>query len=183
MICELKEESRGIFGVNQKEKVEVTVDSGASQSVWPRKMKGVKRYYEKPPKLVAANGTSIPVHGRAVLGFQRGNIKGEMKFWDADVQKPLGAVSAMVDEGNTVVFSRNKSFIKNDRTGEEIEIKRKGGTFVIELNREDKPALKKEQRKEKMEIGGMEEDQDKELERMVRERYGDGEVVFRRRAH
>ena len=185
MICEIEEESRGIFGVNQKEKVEVTVDSGASQSVWPRKMKGVKRYYEKPPKLVAANGTNIPVHGRAVLGFQRGDIKGEMKFWDADVQKPLGAVSAMVDEGNTVIFSRNKSMIRNDRTGEEIEIKRKGGTFVIELNREDKPALKnlKEKKKDKMEIGGMEEEQDKELERMVRERYGDGEVVFRRRAH
>ena len=79
--------------------------------------------------------------------------------------------------------AETKSMIRNDRTGEEIEIKRKGGTFVIELNREDKPALKKEQRKEKMEIGGMEEDQDKELERMVRERYGDGEVVFRRRAH
>ena len=87
----------------------VTVDSGASQRVWPRKMKGVKRYYEKPPKLVAANGTNIPVHGRAVLGFQRGNVRGEMKFWDAEVQKPLGAVSAMVDEGNTVVFSRGKS--------------------------------------------------------------------------
>ena len=118
-------------------------------------------------------------------GFQRGDIKGEMKFWDADVQKPLGAVSAMVDEGNTVIFSRNKSMIRNDRTGEEIEIKRKGGTFVIELNREDKPALKnpKENKKDKMEIGGMEEEQDKELQRMVRERYGDGEVVFRRRAH
>ena len=108
-----------------------------------------------------------------------------MKFWDADVQKPLGAVSAMVDEGNTVVFSRNKSFIKNDRSGEEIEIKRKGGTFVIELNREEKSAPKenKEKGRNKMEIGGMEEEPDNELERMVRERYGDGEVVFRRRAH
>ena len=27
-----------------------------------------------------------------------------------------------------------------------------------------------------------EEEKDKELERLVRERYGDGEVVFRRRA-
>ena len=35
MICAIKEESRGIFGVNQKEKVDVTVDSGASRSVWP----------------------------------------------------------------------------------------------------------------------------------------------------
>ena len=107
-----------------------------------------------------------------------------MKFWDADVQNPLGAVSAMVGEGNTVIFSKSKSMIKNDRTGEEIEIKRKGGIFVIELNREEKPGPKnKEKHKERMEIGGLEEDQDKELERMVRERYGDGEVVFRRRAH
>ena len=91
----------------------------------------------------------------------------------------------MIDEGNTVVFSSKKRYIKNDLSGEEIEIKRMGGTFVIELNREDKPALKnpKEKKKDKMEIGGMEEEQDKELERMVRERYGDGEVVFRRRAH
>ena len=55
---------------------------------------------------------------------------------------------------------------------------------MIELNREDKPGPKKEKegRRGKMEIGGMEEEKDKELERLVRERYGDGEVVFRRRA-
>ena len=56
---------------------------------------------------------------------------------------------------------------------------------MIELNREDKPGPKKEKegRRGKMEIGGMEEEEkDKELERLVRERYADGEVVFRRRA-
>ena len=114
MVGEVEKEERGIFGVTNPDKVEVTVDSGASQSVWPRKMKGVRRYYEKPPKLIAANGTAIPAYGKAVLGFQRGGVKGEMKFWDADVKKPLGAVSAMIDEGNTVVFSSKKSYIKND---------------------------------------------------------------------
>ena len=88
MVGEVKEGERGIFGVTNPEKVEVTVDSGASQSVWPRKMKGVKRFYEKPPKLIAANGTAIPAYGRAVLGFQRGGAEGEMKFWEADVKKP-----------------------------------------------------------------------------------------------
>ena len=55
---------------------------------------------------------------------------------------------------------------------------------MIELNREDKPGPKKEKegRRGKMEIGGMEEEKDKELERLVREGYGDGEVVFRRQA-
>ena len=37
MVGEVKEGERGIFGVTNPEKVEVTVDSGASQSVWPRK--------------------------------------------------------------------------------------------------------------------------------------------------
>ena len=48
MVGEVEENKRGIFGVTNPEKVEVTVDSGASQSVWPRRMKGVKRFYEKP---------------------------------------------------------------------------------------------------------------------------------------
>ena len=87
----------------------------------------------------------------------------------------------MVDEGNTVIFSRNKSVIRNDRTGEEIEIKRKGGTFVIELSKETKAQPKKKEEKERMEIGSAEEN-DKQLEKWVRERYGDGEVVFRRQA-
>ena len=75
MVGEVEGNRRGIFGVTNPEEVEVTVDSGASQSVWPRKAKGVKRFYEKPPKLIAANGTAIPAYGRAVLGFQRGGVK------------------------------------------------------------------------------------------------------------
>ena len=71
--------------------------------------------------------------------------------------------------------------IRNDRTGEEIEIKRKGGTFVIELSKETKAQPKKKEEKERMEIGSAEEN-DKQLEKLVRERYGDGEVVFRRQA-
>ena len=41
-----------------------------------------------------------------------------MRFLDADMRRPLGAVSAIVDEGNIVVFSKSGSFIQNDATGE-----------------------------------------------------------------
>ena len=56
-----------------------------------------------------------------------------MKFLDADVRKPLGAVSAIVDQGNTVVFSKGRSYIKSDTTGEMIPVVRSGGTYVIQV--------------------------------------------------
>ena len=81
---------------------------------------------------------------------------------DADVKKPLVAVSAMEDEGNTVVFSKKwGSYVENDRTGERIPLERKGGTYVMVLT------TKKDERRVKfateknggMEIGGMEDDE------------------------
>ena len=104
-----------------------------------------------------------------------------MKFWDADVKKLLGTVNVMIDEGNTLVFNSKRSYIRNDLSGEEIEIKRKGGTFVVELSRDTKVQPKRKEEKGRMEIGSAEE-KDKQLEKLVRERYGDGEVGFRRQA-
>ncbi len=72
--------------------VQITVDSGASKSVWPMTRKGVTRTKSKKNiKLVAANGTSIAVKGDAELRFQgpSGNRR-SMKFLDADVKKAIG---------------------------------------------------------------------------------------------
>ena len=46
----------------------------------------------------------------------------------------MAAVSAIVDEGNIVVFgpAEGGSFIQNVATGEKIGMKRKKGTYVIE---------------------------------------------------
>mgnify|MGYP000485559432 CR=1 FL=1 len=85
----------------------------------------------KKPKLAAANGTNIELDGEAVVKFNMGGRRCGMKFLDAYVKKPLGAVSAMEDEGNTVVFSRKwGSYVENDATGERIPMIRKGGTQV-----------------------------------------------------
>ena len=120
------------------ETVEVTIDSGASKSVWPRKRKGVLRRKGKTGvKLAAANGSPIEVNGEAALHFRREGRKCVMRFLDADVRRPLGSVSAIVDEGNSVVFSRRESYIMNDATGEKIPMRRKGGVFVIELEADE----------------------------------------------
>ena len=56
-----------------------------------------------------------------------------MRFLDADVRRPLRAVCAIVDGGNTVVFSAAGSKIVNDSTGDEIHLARKGGVYVMTL--------------------------------------------------
>ena len=43
-----------------------------------------------------------------------------MRFLDADVKKPLASVSAIVDEGNVVVFGQHGSLIENTNTGQRI---------------------------------------------------------------
>ena len=103
-----------------------------------------------------------------------------MKFLDADVKKPLGAVSAMEDEGNTVVFSRKwGSYVENDKTGERIPMVRKGGVYVMVLNAVDGKGDKMK-KKEKKEVEEMEVDDLSDEEEGEEPAKGD-QVVFRRR--
>ena len=98
-----------IGGVTEEanEVVEVTVDSGASKSVWPFKKKEVARSKGgKSVRLAAANGSPIHVEGGATLQFVRAGWRCAMKFLDADVKRPLAAVCAIVDSGNDIVLSK-----------------------------------------------------------------------------
>ena len=90
-----------------------------------------------------------------MLEFEMKGRKCCMKFLDADVKKPLGSVSAMVEEGNTVVFSKRwGSYVENDLTGEKIPLEHKNGTYVMALQMIDgnNGKLKK---KNGMEINGL----------------------------
>ena len=172
--------------------VRVTVDSGAAKSVWPRKKKGVlRRKLANKPRLAAANGTKIEVYGEAVLVFEKDGRKCGMRFLDSDVRKPLAAVSAMNDEGNTVVFSKEwGSYVENDDTGERIKMERVGDTFEMVLK--TKKLQEGMQREVKWaedggrKFAGMEVDANEEEkgDEEMAEEVGDGKeamVVFRRR--
>ena len=57
-----------------------------------------------------------------------------MSLLDSDVRRPLAALSAMNDEGNTVVFSRKwENYIENERIGEKIHLEGVGETFEMVL--------------------------------------------------
>ena len=114
--------------------VEVTVDSGAAKCVWPSRKKGVERTKSaRAVKLAAANG-SPRVEGDARLEFIRDGMKCSMKFLDANVKRPSASVTAIVDEGNVVVFGQQESFIENVSTGQRIPMCRRNGVSVMRLD-------------------------------------------------
>ena len=57
-----------------------------------------------------------------------------MELLDADVKRPLASVSAIVDEGNIVVFGPQESHIENTSTGQRIPTIRRKGVFVVRLD-------------------------------------------------
>ena len=162
--------------------MELTVDSGASRSVWPRKKKGVTRtkMMGKKPKAAGGKWDDYRGGGRGDAGVRDGwkEVYG-MKFLDADVKKPLGAVSAMEDEGNTVVFSKKWGrHVENDATGERIPMVRKGGVYVMVLQAVDGKGNKVKKAKEEdddVDVAGLSDEGNAE-----KASKGDT-VVFRRR--
>ena len=132
----------------------------------------------------AANGTDIKVEGEATLNFEMNGKRCGMTFLDSDVKKPLGAVSAMEDAGNTVVFSRKWGrYIENDETGERIPMERINGTYVMKVNTIDENGKKmankgRHEEEDEMDVDGM-SDEDMEVEEGGDERAD--KLVFRRR--
>ena len=117
-----------------KMEVEVTIDSGAPRSVWPRTKRGVRRVKKDTGvRLAAANGTPIVVEGVATLNWKKDGKRKSMGFLDADVRRPLGSATAIVDAGNTVVMSKRGSYIMNDESGEKIPLVRKKGVYVMKV--------------------------------------------------
>ena len=127
----------------EKKKTKITVDSGAGVSVWPASWgcPGKTLSGKSMIKLEAANGTPIKTYGEKLVKFEMDGAKGKagMRFLMTDVQKPLAAVSAIVEAGNEVVFKpgANDSFILNPRTGEKVQLKREKGTYTMEVEVED----------------------------------------------
>ena len=112
------DEEQDIAAVNDEANdgiVSVTVDSGAARSVWPRlELGALRRNVAKKAKLAKASETTIEVHAEAVLEFEENRNQCGVRFRDNDVEKPLAVVSAMIDDGNNVVFSKKWEKLHRD---------------------------------------------------------------------
>ena len=104
--------------------------------MWPKEKKVPAKFMplKNKVKLVAANGSPIDIHEGKTIEFQvKGGRRCAMNFLVTGVKKPLDSVGAIVDGGNRVIFDADGSFIENKVTGERIALKRKDGTFMMEM--------------------------------------------------
>jgi hypothetical protein len=108
-------------------KGKITIDSGAADSVMPLTMLPNEEMKEGKAKkagvkYIAANSGKMDNMGEKRARFKKacGGGMNSITFQVTDVGKPLAAVSKMLGQGNTVVFTRKdgqKSYVINDATG------------------------------------------------------------------
>ena len=130
------------------ERVPVTVDSGAIDTVIPRRVaKGITvRQTEASRnglKYRSASGNAIVNEGEKNLrGYTNEANMVDMTAQVAEVTKPLGSVRAFVKAGNKVVFDNGGSYIQNKTTGVKTIIEDRNGAYVFDLwiPRDNKPS-------------------------------------------
>jgi len=122
---------------------EITVDSAAEESVCPKGWGGayeLKPVTGKKIRFKNASGGEMGHFGSKEVKFRTKPGEGpdivmSMGFEVSEVQKPLAAVWRIAEKGNLVQFGPGKddNFIKNAVTGEKIMMKRKGKSYVLDV--------------------------------------------------
>ena len=134
-----KKEDLGIMSMESRgsQKCNITIDSGAADSVIPQDM--LASEFPLLPKQegvrsIAANGNVIGNYGRRNIAFKTQGRSGLncVTFHVADVKKPLASVSKMVEKGSSVHFTPQGSYILGPK-GERIELQQKGGVYVMDV--------------------------------------------------
>ena len=121
------------------ERIPVTVDSGAVDSVIPRRLaRGVPTKQTEASKqglkYRSASGNPIINEGEKDLhGYTKEGNSVNMCMQVAEVTKPLGSVRAYVRAGNRVVFDDAGIFIQNKATGMKTSIEDRNGAYVFDL--------------------------------------------------
>jgi hypothetical protein len=121
-------------------RTETLLDSGAAECVCGSGHFGDVKMESDPgrPKAnteyVTADGMRIPNLGeKRVHGTTTSGSPLNVKFQVTQVEKPLMAVSKLVDAGHTVQFNENGGQIVNNRSGRITEFRRKDGVYVLDM--------------------------------------------------
>ena len=128
-----------VNAVQTNQKGKITIDSGAAESVMPADMLQDVPLKEsegsrKGVSYIAANGGRMPNLGEKHVRFKTKNgATSGIVFQVTHARKPLASVSRIVKKGNSVTFSPTGSFIRNLRTGKQIDIVEENGTYVIDV--------------------------------------------------
>lgn len=125
---------------NEWSEIEVTVDSGACDTVMPEDLcnhisivpsaKSQNNFYYE-----VANGEEIPNLGeRQCLAMTPGGRTAKrIHFQVASVHKPLLSITKCADMGFDCVLQRGGGYLYDNETGEAVPIERKGNLYVLKM--------------------------------------------------
>ena len=120
------------------EAIEITVDSGACDTVLPSSMLASiqtesTEASRNGEEYEVANGHSIVNEGqkRCIMMTPGSNVPKGIVFQVSDVHKPLMSVGAMSDAGCEVLMSKKGGFMRDSDTGEMIPLIRRGNMYVL----------------------------------------------------
>ena len=135
-----KKNTSALSAVSEPEwiEIEVTVDSGACDTVMPTKMcthisildnDKRKRGFEYE----VANGAGLPNHGerRCFMMTENSELMKKIAFQCADVHKPLLSVSALADQGYECVLGKLGGELRDVVTGDRIPLHRRDNLYVM----------------------------------------------------
>ena len=134
-----------------KRRGEITLDSGAGASCLPKGwlLDTAMKPRKKGVKFLAAQGSEMEYVGRKVARFRPVRCVGgkevlgslsQMEFHVTDATKALASAAAVVKAGNNIVMTKGGGYIVNEKTGERVELREKGGTFVFDVEWEESGA-------------------------------------------
>ena len=128
-------------GADNWEKITLKIDSGAIDTCMPPKLG--QAFQLRPSEMSKAGSKYRAANGSPIENFGERKISGWTDNWTpfgliaqvADVRTPLGSVRSMLAAGNQVIFDPNpgKSMIRNIKTGKEIPIKERNGSYEVDL--------------------------------------------------
>ena len=128
------------------ERIELTVDSGAAETICPASMATTVPTQPGPKtiqgvKYTCAGGRKLPNFGekRCTLATNDSANQRSMTMQVADVSRPLLSFARSVDAGNRMVFDQQWSYIEDKRTGERTTLTRQGGLYVLDAWIKGKP--------------------------------------------
>ena len=132
-LCQVDSDDMDVDVVGKKgwRKVQVTVDSGAANSVingdeYPKVPREESAGSRKGQVYLGPGSEKIPNRGQKKFKVLPGGHKKpkNMTFQDAKVRKPLAAVSGITGKDNIVLFDKKGSFIAPSNCPEVEEIRR-----------------------------------------------------------
>ena len=139
MLTTIQPESLNVVSHDGWEEIELTVDSGAGETVVPEGMINSVEMREGPAaksgvQYECANGERIPNLGeQKFMAYTQEGCQKRMRAQVCDVTKALLSVRRLVEAGNRVVFEENNSYIEDIYRKEKMYLQEKHGMYTLKV--------------------------------------------------